>query len=92
MLQRESVLEVDIVTMYLYQIECFSRYLSFLTETGQGGYSGFVGRHLHGCPQKNGIKVRRGLTFEKLNPEILFYGTSGRDFMLLGVLLDSNSF
>ena len=33
-----------------------------------------------------------GLTFGKINPEVLFYGTSGRDFMLLGVLPDSNSF
>ena len=27
---------------------------------------------------------------EKINPEVLFYGTSGRNFMLLGVLPDSN--
>ncbi|WP_308393331.1 hypothetical protein [Prevotella sp.] len=30
------------------------------------------------------------LTFEKIYPEVLFYGTSGRVFMLFGVLLDSN--
>ena len=33
-----------------------------------------------------------GLTFEKINPEVLFYRTSGRDFMLLGVLPDSNNY
>ena len=32
----------------------------------------------------------RGLTFEKIYPEVLFYGTSGRVFMLFGVLPDSN--
>ena len=32
----------------------------------------------------------RGLTFEKINPEVLFYGASGRVFMLFGVLPDSN--
>ena len=32
----------------------------------------------------------RGLTFEKIYPEILFYGTSGRAFMFFGVLPDSN--
>ena len=30
-----------------------------------------------------------GLTFGKINPEVLFYGASGRIFMLLGVLPDS---
>ena len=34
----------------------------------------------------------RGLTFEKINPEVLFYGASGRIFMLFGVLPDSNIF
>lgn len=33
----------------------------------------------------------RGLTFEKIIPEVLFYGASGRIFMLLGVLPDSNN-
>ncbi|MDY5300860.1 MAG: hypothetical protein SPH03_07500, partial [Prevotella sp.] len=33
----------------------------------------------------------RGLTFEKINPEVLFYGASGRIFMLFGVLPDSNN-
>ena len=32
----------------------------------------------------------RGLTFEKIYPEVLFYGTSGRVFMFFGVLPDSN--
>ena len=32
----------------------------------------------------------RGLTFEKIYPEVLFYWTSGRVFMLFGVLPDSN--
>ncbi|MDD7189672.1 MAG: hypothetical protein PUH41_04090, partial [Prevotella sp.] len=32
----------------------------------------------------------RGLTFEKINPEVLFYGASGRIFMLFCVLPDSN--
>ena len=36
-------------------------------------------------------RLRGGLTFGKINPEVLFYGTSGRNFMLLGVLPDSNS-
>ena len=31
-----------------------------------------------------------GLTFEKTNPEVQFYGASGRVFMLFGVLPDSN--
>ena len=45
-------------------------------------------------PQTNvlGQAEGGGLTFGKINPEVLFYGTSGRDFMLLGVLPDSNSF
>ncbi|MCI7183182.1 MAG: hypothetical protein MSA05_03300, partial [Prevotella sp.] len=33
----------------------------------------------------------RGLTFEKIAPEVLFYGASGRIFMLFGVLPDSNN-
>ena len=33
----------------------------------------------------------RGLTFEKINPEVLFYGTSGRNFMFFEVLPDSNN-
>ena len=32
-----------------------------------------------------------GLTFEKINPEVLFYGTSRRNFMFFEVLPDSNS-
>ena len=32
----------------------------------------------------------RGLTFEKIKPEVLFYGASGRIFMLFCVLPDSN--
>ena len=31
-----------------------------------------------------------GLTFEKIDPEVQFYWTSGRIFMLFGVLPDSN--
>ena len=32
-----------------------------------------------------------GKTFsKKINPKVLFYGTSGRDFMLFGVLPDNN--
>ena len=42
--------------------------------------------------QSQVFSIRAGLTFEKINPEVLFYGTSGRDFMLFGVLPDSNSF
>ena len=41
-------------------------------------------------PQTNVLGQAGGLTFGKINPEVLFYGTSGRDFMLLGVLPDSN--
>ena len=40
--------------------------------------------------QNQVFSIRGGLTFGKINPEVLFYGTSGRDFMLLGVLPDSN--
>ncbi len=32
----------------------------------------------------------RGLTLKKIYPEVLFYWTSGRVFMLFGVLPDSN--
>ncbi len=39
--------------------------------------------------QSQVFSIRAGLTFEKINPEVLFYGTSGRDFMLFGVLPDS---
>ena len=42
--------------------------------------------------QNQVFSIRGGLTFEKITPEILFYGTSGRDFMLFGVLPDSNNF
>ena len=43
-------------------------------------------------PQTNVLgQAGGGLTFGKINPEVLFYGTSGRDFMLLGVLPDSNT-
>ena len=42
--------------------------------------------------RQNQVFSIRGLTVEKINPEVLFYGTSGRNFMLLGVLPDSNSF
>ena len=41
--------------------------------------------------QSQVFSIRAGLTFEKINPEVLFYGTSGRDFMLFGVLSDSNN-
>ena len=41
--------------------------------------------------QSQVFSIRAGLTFEKINPEVLFYGTSGRDFMLFGVLPDSNN-
>lgn len=41
--------------------------------------------------QNQVFSIRGGLTFEKITPEILFYGTSGRDFMLFGVLPDSNN-
>ena len=41
--------------------------------------------------RQNQVFSIRGLTFEKINPEVLFYGTSGRNFMLLGVLPDSNN-
>lgn len=34
----------------------------------------------------------RGLTLKKIYPEVLFYWTSGRVFMLFGVLPDSNIF
>lgn len=40
--------------------------------------------------RQNQVFSIRGLTFEKIYPEVLFYGTSGRVFMLFGVLLDSN--
>ena len=42
--------------------------------------------------QSQVFSIRAGPTFEKINPEVLFYGTSGRDFMLFGVLPDSNNF
>ena len=32
-----------------------------------------------------------GLTFEKTTPKVLFYGASGRIFVLFGVLPDSNN-
>lgn len=35
------------------------------------------------------FSIRR-LNFEKIYPEVLFYGTSGWVFMLFGVLPDSN--
>ena len=41
--------------------------------------------------QSQVFSIRAGLTFEKINPEVLFYGTSGRDVMLFGVLPDSNN-
>ncbi len=40
--------------------------------------------------RQNQVFSIRGLTFEKIYPEVLFYGTSGRVFMLFGVLPDSN--
>ena len=42
--------------------------------------------------QSQVFSIRAGLTFEKINPEVLFYGTSGRKFMLFGVLPDSNKY
>ena len=41
--------------------------------------------------RQNQVFSIRGLTFEKITPEVLFYRTSGRDFMLLGILPDSNN-
>ena len=40
--------------------------------------------------RQNQVFSIRGLTFEKIYPEVLFYGTSGRVFMLFGVFPDSN--
>lgn len=41
--------------------------------------------------RQNQVFSIRGLTFEKINPEVLFYGTSGRLFMLFGILPDRNT-
>ena len=43
-----------------------------------------------GKQRQNQVFSIRGLTFGKITPEVLFYGTLGRNFMLLGVLPDSN--
>ncbi|MCI6724309.1 MAG: hypothetical protein MR463_07665, partial [Bacteroidales bacterium] len=78
----------QVVTMVRLMLMYYVDFIAFM-ENPEKTWNDFLAKEMQKAPPEPSLSIR-GLTFEKIIPEVLFYGTSGRNFMLLGIISDSN--